>query len=180
MRAGAVDTAWLDRLTAADEHLPTRLADVALVAAALDAGELAGGARARRVPRLGQPRSAARRRPRSGGRWSSATAGSPTASTVRRFGLTQYEIELDGETAVVDVERLGRARSRLTIGGRTSTVVSSTQGSDHLIEVDGVAHRFSRDDAGIVRAPAAALVVGSTSPPTTSWRRAAAWPSSRR
>ena len=35
-----------------------------------------------------------------------------------------------------------------------------SQGSDHLIEVDGVAHRFSRDDAGIVRAPAAALVVG--------------------
>ena len=35
-----VDTAWLDRLTAADEHLPTRLADVALVAAAIDASEL--------------------------------------------------------------------------------------------------------------------------------------------
>ena len=55
---------------------------------------------------------------------------------------------------------MGRARCRLTIGGRTFMVVSSTQGSDHLIEVDGVAHRFSRDDAGIVRAPAAALVVG--------------------
>ena len=37
--------------------------------------------------------------------------------------------------------------------------MSSVQGSDHLIEVDGVAHRFSRDDAGVVRAPAAALVV---------------------
>ncbi len=33
------------------------------------------------------------------------------------------------------------------------------QGSEHLIEVDGVAHRFSRDDAGVVRAPATALVV---------------------
>ena len=30
VRRGDVDTAWLDRLTAADEHLPTRLADVAL------------------------------------------------------------------------------------------------------------------------------------------------------
>ena len=40
-----------------------------------------------------------------------------------------------------------------------SRVVSSVQGTDHLVEVDGVAHRFSRDDAGIVRAPAAALVV---------------------
>src|SRR5207344_1682550 len=53
-----------------------------------------------------------------------------------------------------------RARSRLTIGDRTYGVVSSVQGSEHLVEVDGVAHRFSRDDAGIVRAPAAALVVG--------------------
>ena len=80
--------------------------------------------------------------------------------TVRRVGPTRYEVELDGVTTVVEVERMGRARSRLTIGGRTFMVVSSTQGSDHLIEVDGVAHRFSRDDAGIVRAPAAALVVG--------------------
>ncbi len=63
-------------------------------------------------------------------------------------------------TSVVDVEAMGRGRSRLTIGGRSFNVVSSTQGSDHLIEVDGVAHRFSRDDAGIVRAPATALVVG--------------------
>ena len=39
------------------------------------------------------------------------------------------------------------------------SVVSSIQDSDHLVEVDGIAHRFSRDDAGIVRAPAAALVV---------------------
>ena len=62
VRAGAIDTSWLDRLTAADEHLPTRLGDVALVAAVLDAGDLPGRARPGRVPRLGQPRPAPGRR----------------------------------------------------------------------------------------------------------------------
>ena len=79
---------------------------------------------------------------------------------LRRTGRSRVEVELDGQLAVVDVERLGRGRSRLIIGGRSYPVVSSVQGSDHLVEVEGVAHRFSRDDAGIVRAPAAALVVG--------------------
>ena len=40
VRAGDVDTSWLDRLTAGDEHLPTRYTDVALIAAVLDAGDL--------------------------------------------------------------------------------------------------------------------------------------------
>ena len=54
----------------------------------------------------------------------------------------------------------GESRSRLTIDGQVFGVVSTTQDSDQLVEVDGVAHRFSRDDAGIVRAPSSALVVG--------------------
>ena len=44
VRAGEVDTSWLDRLTAADEHLPTRHADLALVVAALDAYALSTAA----------------------------------------------------------------------------------------------------------------------------------------
>ena len=40
VRAGDIDTSWLDRLTAADQHVPTHHADVGLVAAALDAGDL--------------------------------------------------------------------------------------------------------------------------------------------
>ena len=159
VRAGAVDTAWLDRLTAADEHLPTRLADVALVAAALDASELQAA-----LDRAAFLSWASRGRPQVDteiGRTVELRHGGQSCRVaVRRVGPTRYEVELDGMTSVVDVEAMGRGRSRLTIGGRRFNVVSSTQGSDHLIEVDGVAHRFSRDDAGIVRAPATALVVG--------------------
>ena len=38
-------------------------------------------------------------------------------------------------------------------------VVSVAGPPDHLVEVDGVVHRVSRDDGGMVRAPAPALVV---------------------
>ena len=50
------------------------------------------------------------------------------------------------------------------------------QGLRYLVEVDGIAHRVSRDDAGIVRASAPALVVSvavtegdEVRPATGSW-----------
>ena len=159
VRAGTVDTGWLDRLTAAGEHLPTRLEDVALVVAAIDASELQAA-----LDRATFLSWASRGRPQAEttiGRAIELRHGSqPCPAMVRHVGPTRYEVEADGGTAFVEVERMGRGRSRLTIGRHRFSVVSSVQDSDHLIEVDGVAHRFSRDDAGIIRAPAAALVVG--------------------
>ena len=40
-----------------------------------------------------------------------------------------------------------------------SRVLSVAQGTDYLIEVDGAVHRLSGGEAGLVRAPAAAMVV---------------------
>ncbi len=159
VRAGAVDTAWLDRLTATDGHLPTRLADVGLVVAAIDANDLQAA-----IDRATFLSWASRGRPQTDtaiGRTIELRHGrQPCPVTVRALGPRRFEVELDGVVAVVDVERMGRGRSRLTIGDRVFGIVSSIQDADHLVEVDGVAHRFSRDDAGIIRAPAAALVVG--------------------
>ncbi len=156
---GQIDTAWLDRLTAAGEHLPTRHTDVALVAAALDADH--EQAVVDRVTFLGW---ANRGRPQAAldvGRDLEMRHGSESYVVgVRTLGPSRFEIELGGVTVPVEVERLGRARSRLTVGRHVFGVVSTTQDSDQLVEVDGVAHRFSRDDAGIVRAPSSALVVG--------------------
>ena len=110
--------AWLDRLTAADEHLPTRLADVALVAAALDA---ASSSRRSIAPRSSS--WASRGRPQAdteiGREVELRHGGQSCRVTVRRVGPTRYEVELDGVTTVVEVEPMGRARCRLTIGGRT-------------------------------------------------------------
>ncbi len=157
--AGRIDTAWLDRLTAAGEHLPTRHADVGLVAAALDADHLR--ALADQATFLGW---ANRGRPQAAldvGHDIELRHGNQSYVVgVRSLGPTRFEVTLHGVTALVDVERLGRSRSRLTIDQQVFGIVSTTQDSDQLVEVDGVAHRFSRDDAGIVRAPSSALVVG--------------------
>ena len=179
VRSGDVDTAWLDRLTATDEHVPTRLADVALVAAAIDASELQAA-----LDRAAFLSWASRGRPQAPtdvGREVELRQGQQSYRvTVRHLSASRYEIELDGEVAVAVVERLGRAQSRITVGDRGFMVVASTQESEHLIEVDGVAHRFSRDDAGD-RARAEPLPSSSawTSPPTTSWRPVIAWRWSR-
>ena len=146
-------------MTAADEHLPTRHADVALVAAALDAFDLL--AAAERTAFLGW---AERGRPQADtaiGRTVELRHGGRSHEVeVRQLGPDHFAVRAGGADVVARVERLGRKRTRLVIGDETHAVVSSDQGTEHLVEVDGVAHRFSRDDAGIVRAPAAALVVG--------------------
>jgi acetyl/propionyl-CoA carboxylase alpha subunit/acetyl-CoA carboxylase carboxyltransferase component len=159
VRTGEVDTAWLDRLTAAGEHLPTRHGSVGLLAAALDAYAL--HQQRQREHFLGW---ASRGRPHADldvGQVVELRHGGHTYRVdVRRIGPTRYALKVDGRTVAVVAEPHGAARSKLAIeGGPAFSVVSSIQEADHLVEVEGVAHRFSRDDAGVVRAPAAALVV---------------------
>jgi acetyl/propionyl-CoA carboxylase alpha subunit/acetyl-CoA carboxylase carboxyltransferase component len=158
VRAGEVDTGWLDRLTAAREHLPTRNAAIGLIAAAIDADSLHAAR-----DRENFLSWASRGRPQADIDVAHIVelrhGGNGYRVEVRRIGRSRYEVVLDGRTVTADVDRLGDVRSRIRVGGHTYTVVSSTYGTDHLVEVDGVAHRYSRDDAGIVRAPAAALVV---------------------
>ena len=160
VRAGAIDTSWLDRLTAAGAHLPTRHGDVALVAAALDADELLAA-----IDRAAFFGAASRGR---------AHADTSVGREIElRLAGQSYRLDGPPTRRRAVRRRAGRGRgrrrgraprsgvsSRLSFGGLTFAVVSSVQGSDHLVEVDGVAHRCSRDDAGIVRAPAASLVVG--------------------
>src|SRR5205814_2016376 len=59
----------------------------------------------------------------------------------------------------VDVDRAGRFEIRLAVGGQTFDVLSVAQGPDYLVEVDGAVHRISGGEAGLVRAPAPAMVV---------------------
>src|SRR5688572_31857778 len=44
---------------------------------------------------------------------------------------------------------------------RSYRVVTATHGPVHMIEVNGVAHRVSRDEGGVLRSPAPSLVVAS-------------------
>ena len=71
----------------------------------------------------------------------------------------RYRVALGEDAVGVEAERTGRFERKLSVGGRSFTVLSVPQGSDYLIEVDGAVHRISGGEAGLVRAPAPAMVV---------------------
>ena len=156
---GRLDTSWLDRLTASDGHRSSRFADVALVVAAIDVHD-----QERLLDRARFLSSAARGRPESdlhAGhdvelRWEQGEYRLRVA-TGDLSGW--YRVTLDGVVVDVVLDRLDDAHSRLVVGGRTYRVVSHTHRTEHLVEVEGVSHRFSRDDGGLLRAPAVSLVV---------------------
>ena len=164
MIAGTADTGWLDHLVASAGHLPTRHADVALLAAAIDVYDSE-----EELERRGFYAAANRGRPRAsheiGRTVDLRHRGQTYRLAIAQTGPRRYKVEADGATVDVRVEPLGRFARRLAIGGRAFTVDAVIDGADHLLEVDGVAHRVSRDDRGVVRAPAPALVVAVTVAP---------------
>ena len=78
---------------------------------------------------------------------------------VSRLGAREYRVEADGRRVHVGLDRLGEYERRLTVGSARHRILSVVQGARHLVEVDGVSHAFSREDLGIIRAPAPAVVV---------------------
>jgi acetyl/propionyl-CoA carboxylase alpha subunit/acetyl-CoA carboxylase carboxyltransferase component len=157
---GEVDTTWLDTMMA-DGYLPPRRVDVALLATAFEAYQ----AHARRQ-QDGLFTSAERGRPEVGHEtWYQAdvrVGAEAYRLRVSRPRPTRYRVELDGRTVEADVERSGRFELTLGVGGQRFGVLSVAQGPDYLVEVDGAVHRISGGEAGLVRAPAPAMVVAMT------------------
>jgi acetyl/propionyl-CoA carboxylase alpha subunit/acetyl-CoA carboxylase carboxyltransferase component len=158
---GEVDTTWLDTMMA-DGYAPPRRIDVALLATAFEAYE----AHARRQQDW-LFTSAERGRPEVGHEtWHQADVrvGSQAYKLrVSRPRPTRYRVEVagneHGRAVEVDVERSGRFELTLGVGDQHFDVLSVAQGPDYLVEVDGAVHRISGGEAGLVRAPAPAMVV---------------------
>ena len=158
---GEVDTTWLDTMMA-DGYAPPRRIDVALLATAFEAYE----AHARRQQDW-LFTSAERGRPEVGHEtWHQADVrvGSQAYKLrVSRPRPARYRVELAGDeqsrAVEVDVERSGRFELTLGVGDQHFDVLSVAQGPDYLVEVDGAVHRISGGEAGLVRAPAPAMVV---------------------
>ncbi|GAA4860614.1 carboxyl transferase domain-containing protein [Actinomycetospora straminea] len=159
VREGTADTTWLDTMMA-EGYTPPRRVDVALLAAAVEAHE---AHEFRQQGRLFL--SAERGRPEVGHEvWHQVdvrVVGESYRLRVARTRPSHYRVVLDGDGAGVDVvvERSGRFERRLTVGGQTFGVLSVAQGPDYLVEVDGAVHRIAGGEAGLVRAPAPAMVV---------------------
>jgi acetyl-CoA carboxylase carboxyltransferase component/pyruvate/2-oxoglutarate dehydrogenase complex dihydrolipoamide acyltransferase (E2) component len=158
VQQGKVDVGWMERLVANDAHVSRQHADVALLQAAIATynAELA-------VEQTQFYASAVRGRPQVrsevGGIVALRYRGQPYRLQVYRLGPHQYRVESEDASIDVHSKRLGQFEYWLTCFGRRFNIVSIVQGLSFLIEVDGVAHRIDRDDAGIVHAPAPSVVV---------------------
>nr|MBA3605018.1 ATP-grasp domain-containing protein [Acidimicrobiia bacterium] len=168
VRDGSASTGWLDEFTDSSPAGTTAGSTNAAVAVVAAVVELA-----KRQEMLDQTAffaMAARGRPQTrvdvGQRIEVRAAGRALRADVHRIGAHRFEVSVgdatgDGPAAsvVVDAEEVGPYLSRVTVGDRSSRVVTSFDGVDTLVEVDGVAHRITRDEGGLVRAPAPGLVV---------------------
>jgi acetyl/propionyl-CoA carboxylase alpha subunit/acetyl-CoA carboxylase carboxyltransferase component len=158
LRAGEIDTGWLDRRQLRGDTIPVRHSEVALVAAAVhfaDEATAVDRATFYALARRGRPDSQAAGHREIELRYS----GQRYRMTVGEIGPNRYRVSLDGISVELHTERLNPHERRLWLGGHGFRVVTSTQGADLLIEVDGIAHRISRDDGGLVRNQAPAVVV---------------------
>ena len=63
--------------------------------------------------------------------------------------------------ADAEIERVDQQTGHVLVNGERFRLAIGAYGPVHLVEVDGVAHRVSRDEGGVVRAPAPALVVAT-------------------
>jgi acetyl/propionyl-CoA carboxylase alpha subunit/acetyl-CoA carboxylase carboxyltransferase component len=157
VREGRFDTAWLDRLTAVDQHLP-RHTGLALIYAATEAYETD-----RRAQQANFYSGAARGRPEVpkevGHRVGLRFHGESYAFTVYRRGLGSYRVAVEGRELDLQITAVSEYERRVRTGDGTHRVVTHVSGPQIQVELNGVQHRVNRDEGGLVRADAPALVV---------------------
>ena len=157
VRSGSYDNQWLDRLTAAGEHLPPQ-DPVALLAAAVEAYDTDQAA-----VQANFYAAAARGRPElpdeAGHQVELSLRGNDYRMHVYCLGRGDYRI--DTGDAVIDaaVRHLGRYERAVTCLGARHRVVADVQGPRLIVEVNGVPHVIIRDGGGRVLAQAPAFVV---------------------
>jgi acetyl/propionyl-CoA carboxylase alpha subunit/acetyl-CoA carboxylase carboxyltransferase component len=161
---GSADTGWIDRVRAQGRLVEHRHSGVALAAAAIqgyEEEEQVERARLFETAHGGRPQV----QHEMGRVIELKLRGASYRVTVARTGPDRFRVAIgdDGDAVVVDaeLERLDGFTSRLTIAGHRYRLVTATHGPVHLVEVDGITHRVSRDEGGVLRAPAPALVVAT-------------------
>ena len=165
---GTADTGWIDRVRGEGRLVSHRHSGVALVAAAIAAyedEEQVEVARLLETAHGGRPQV----QHKVGRAVDLKLRGTTYKVTVAQIGPHRFRVAIgaDDEATVLDaeVERLDEYNIRLTIGDLRYSLVAATHGPVHLVEVDGVAHRVSQDEGGVLRSPAPALVVATPAQP---------------
>ncbi|TWD73096.1 acetyl/propionyl-CoA carboxylase alpha subunit [Kribbella amoyensis] len=161
---GSADTGWIDRVRGEGRLIAHRHSGVALVAAGIEAYETEEAVERTRLietARGGRPQV----QHRTGRAVDLKLRGTAFKVTVFRIGSHRFRVLIaDGateQTVDAELDRIDRYKSRIAIGGRTHRLVTATHGTVQLVEVDGVTHRVSLDEGGVLRSPAPALVVAT-------------------
>ncbi|MFI7023959.1 carboxyl transferase domain-containing protein [Micromonospora sp. NPDC049900] len=160
----SADTGWIDRVRGSGRLVAHRHSGIALAAAAIEAYE--------EEERVEQQRLLATA---SGGRPQVRhTGGTPLDLKLRgvayrmrvaRTGAHRFRVGIEAggtvHTADVELDRFDRHTGQIVVNGARHRLLTGTHGPVHLVEVDGVAHRVSRDEGGVLRSPMPALVVAT-------------------
>ncbi len=164
---GWADTGWIDRVRAEGRLASHAHAGIAIVAAAIEAYvdrvrietarllETARGGRPTASHQVGRPIELKLRGVSY--QVSTVNTGPDCYRVAVVCGITEHTVD-------VEMEVVDDVRRRLLLGGRRYHLVTAIHGPTTLVEVDGVAHRVSRDEGGVLRSPAPALVVATPAP----------------
>jgi acetyl/propionyl-CoA carboxylase alpha subunit/acetyl-CoA carboxylase carboxyltransferase component len=160
----SADTGWIDRVRGEGRLVSHRHSAIALAAAAIEAYE-----DEERVERQRLLSTAFGGRPQvqheSGRPLDLKLRGVGYRVRVARVGATRFRVAVqageDVRTADVVLDRFDYHTGQILVNGSRHSLLTGTHGPIHLVEVDGVAHRISRDEGGVVRSPAPALVVAT-------------------
>ncbi len=162
----SADTGWIDRVRGEGRLVSHRHSAVALAAAGIEAYD-----EEERAERQRLLSTASGGRPQvqhhSGRPLDLKLRGAGYRVRVARTGPHRFRVGIEAghgtgvRTADIDLDRFDRHTGQISVNGRRFRLATGTHGPTHLVEVDGVAHRVSRDEGGVVRSPAPALVVAT-------------------
>jgi acetyl/propionyl-CoA carboxylase alpha subunit/acetyl-CoA carboxylase carboxyltransferase component len=158
------DTGWIDRVRGEGRLVTHQHSAVALAAAAIEAYDEQERAERQRLLSTafgGRPQV----QHESGRPLDLKLRGVGYRVGVARVGARRFRIAIeagaDVRTADVELDRFDRHTGQIVVNRTRYRLVTGTHGPIHLVEVDGVTHRVSRDEGGVVRSPMPALVVAT-------------------
>jgi acetyl/propionyl-CoA carboxylase alpha subunit/acetyl-CoA carboxylase carboxyltransferase component len=158
------DTGWIDRMRADGQLVSQQHSGVALAAAAIEAYQEEKHAELQRLLATahgGRPQV----QHESARPIDLKLRGVGYRLTVAETGPGRYRVGfVSGEqvrTIDAVLERFDEHSGQIHLNGHRFQLVTGTHGPIHVVEVDGVTHRISQDEGGVVRSPAPALVVAT-------------------
>jgi acetyl/propionyl-CoA carboxylase alpha subunit/acetyl-CoA carboxylase carboxyltransferase component len=158
------DTGWIDRVREEGRLAAHQHSAVALTAAAIEAyqdGEEVSTQRLLATAHGGRPQV----QHDPGRPLDLKLRGATYRVSVGRLGPRRFRVGISAGAEVhdaeVELERFDAHSARIIVNGRRFRLITATHGPIHLVEVDGVAHRITLDEGGVVRSPAPGLVVAT-------------------